>query len=88
MLFKTQFQVVPKDARTMSALSRAIGKNILFGHLDENERKDIFDAMFLTSALPGEVIIKQGDEGDNFYIIDQVLSLGYCHSQGQVCDFD
>lgn len=88
MLFKTQVQVVPKDARTMSALARAIGTNILFAHLDENERKDIFNAMFLTSALPGEVIIKQGDEGDNFYIIDQVLSLGYCHSQGHVCDFD
>ena len=56
----------------MSALSRAIAKNVLFSHLDELERKDIFDAMFLTSAMPGDVIIKQGDEGDNFYIIDLV----------------
>jgi CRP-like cAMP-binding protein len=28
--------------------------------------------MFPSSALPGEIIIQQGDEGDNFYIIDQV----------------
>ena len=56
----------------MSALSKAIAKNVLFSHLDEIERKDIFDAMFLTSAMPGDVIIKQGDEGDNFYIIDLV----------------
>jgi hypothetical protein len=35
-------------------------------------RSDIFDAMFPSSALPGEIIIQQGDEGDNFYIIDQV----------------
>ena len=41
-------------------------------HLDENERSDIFDAMFPSSAMPGEIIIQQGDEGDNFYIIDQV----------------
>ena len=72
MLQPKNFKVVPKDARTMSALSRAIAKNVLFGHLDENERKDIFDAMFLTSAMPGDVIIQQGDEGDNFYIIDMV----------------
>ena len=54
----------------MASLSKAIAKNVLFSHLDENERSDIFDAMFPVNALPGEVIIQQGDEGDNFYIID------------------
>ena len=54
----------------MASLSKAIAKNVLFSHLDENERSDIFDAMFPVSAIPGEVIINQGDEGDNFYIID------------------
>ncbi|CAL4075166.1 unnamed protein product, partial [Meganyctiphanes norvegica] len=63
-------KVVPKDYKTMAALQKAIGKNVLFSHLDENERSDIFDAMFPVCALPGEVIIQQGDEGDNFYIID------------------
>lgn len=55
----------------MAALSKAIAKNVLFSHLDENERSDIFDAMFPVTCLPGEVIIQQGDEGDNFYVIDQ-----------------
>ncbi|XP_042240447.1 cAMP-dependent protein kinase type I regulatory subunit-like isoform X1 [Homarus americanus] len=68
---KDAFQVVPKDYKTMAALQKAIGKNVLFAHLDENERSDIFDAMFPVNALPGEVIIQQGDEGDNFYIMDQ-----------------
>ena len=63
-------QVVPKDSRTMDSLAKAAGKNVLFSHLDENERMDIFDAMFPVNAIPGEVIIHQGDEGDNFYIID------------------
>jgi len=63
-------KVVPKDFKTMASLSKAIAKNVLFSHLDENERSDIFDAMFPVSAIPGEVIIQQGDEGDNFYIID------------------
>ena len=68
--FSFFIQVVPKDYKTMAALSKAIAKNVLFSHLDENERSDIFDAMFPVNALPGEVIIQQGDEGDNFYIID------------------
>lgn len=64
-------KVVPKDYKTMAALSKAISKNVLFSHLDENERSDIFDAMFPVNFLPGEAIIQQGDEGDNFYVIDQ-----------------
>merc|ERR1711872_669197 len=64
-------KVVPKDEATMASLSKAISKNVLFIHLDETERGDIFDAMFPTIAEKEEVIIQQGDEGDNFYIIDQ-----------------
>ena len=44
---------------------------MLFSHLDENERSDIFDAMFPVVHICGETVIKQGDEGDNFYVIDQ-----------------
>ena len=72
---KLFLKVVPKDYKTMASLSKAIAKNVLFSHLDENERSDIFDAMFPSSAMPGEIIIKQGNEGDNFYIIDQVSHL-------------
>ncbi|XP_062526781.1 cAMP-dependent protein kinase R1 isoform X2 [Bombyx mori] len=63
-------KVVPKDYKTMGALSRAIASNVLFTHLDESERADMFDAMFPVQCLPGETVIRQGDEGDNFYIID------------------
>lgn len=55
----------------MAALSKAIAKNVLFSHLDENEQSDIFDAMFPVTCAASEDIIKQGDEGDNFYVIDQ-----------------
>ncbi|XP_052764959.1 cAMP-dependent protein kinase regulatory subunit-like isoform X1 [Mya arenaria] len=63
-------KVVPKDYKTMAALSKAISKNVLFSHLDDTERSDIFDAMFPVHRHAGEVIILQGDEGDNFYVID------------------
>jgi len=32
-------QVIPKDYKTMGALQKAIKRNILFSHLDEDERK-------------------------------------------------
>ncbi|XP_013792283.1 cAMP-dependent protein kinase type I-beta regulatory subunit-like, partial [Limulus polyphemus] len=32
---------------------------------------DIFDAMFPVVHSAGEKVIQQGDEGDNFYVIDQ-----------------
>lgn len=64
-------KVVPKDDTTTAALSKAIAKTVLFSHLDDSERGDIFDAMFPVVNSAGEVVIKQGDEGDNFYVIDQ-----------------
>uniref|UniRef100_A0A3P8YNK3 cAMP-dependent protein kinase type I-alpha regulatory subunit n=1 Tax=Esox lucius TaxID=8010 RepID=A0A3P8YNK3_ESOLU len=63
--------VIPKDYKTMAALAKAIEKNVLFSHLDDNERSDIFDAMFSVTYIAGETVIMQGDEGDNFYVIDQ-----------------
>uniref|UniRef100_A0AC11C2V5 Protein kinase cAMP-dependent type I regulatory subunit beta n=1 Tax=Ovis aries TaxID=9940 RepID=A0AC11C2V5_SHEEP len=65
------YLVIPKDYKTMAALAKAISKNVLFSHLDDNERSDIFDAMFPVTHIAGETVIQQGDEGDNFYVIDQ-----------------
>lgn len=31
---------------------------------------EILDAMFEKKAVPEETIIKQGDDGDNFYVIE------------------
>ncbi|XP_076852583.1 cAMP-dependent protein kinase type I-alpha regulatory subunit isoform X3 [Brachyhypopomus gauderio] len=64
-------KVIPKDYKTMAALAKAIEKNVLFAHLDDNERSDIFDAMFPVNYIAGETVIQQGNEGDNFYVIDQ-----------------
>ncbi|OBS69300.1 hypothetical protein A6R68_02128 [Neotoma lepida] len=32
-------KVIPKDYKTMTALAKAISKNVLFSHLDDNERR-------------------------------------------------
>ncbi len=44
---------------------------LFFSHLDENERAQIFDAMFPEIHLAGDIIIQQGEKGENFYIIDK-----------------
>jgi cAMP-dependent protein kinase regulator len=63
--------VIPKDYTTMQALSKAIQSNLLFSHLDDSEKSDIFDAMQPFNYKADETIIQQGEEGDFFYIIDQ-----------------
>ena len=62
--------VIPKDYTTMQALSKAIQSNLLFSHLDDSEKSDIFDAMQPFNYKADETIIQQGEEGDFFYIID------------------
>jgi cAMP-dependent protein kinase regulator len=62
--------VIPKDDDTQKALRAAMCKNVLFSHLDADEQKAIFDAMFPVEVKKGETIIVQGEEGDNFYVID------------------
>ena len=55
----------------MAALKKSIENNVLFSHLDETETTDIFDAMFDVAVKEGDIIILQGDDGDNFYIIEE-----------------
>jgi len=62
--------VIPKDKDTQNQLRNAMCKNVLFSHLDIDEQKSIFDAMFPVEKKAGETIIEQGEEGDNFYVID------------------
>uniref|UniRef100_A0A0R3RZ17 cAMP-dependent protein kinase regulatory subunit n=1 Tax=Elaeophora elaphi TaxID=1147741 RepID=A0A0R3RZ17_9BILA len=62
--------VIPKDDETRRALEAAMCRNILFSHLEGDEQKAIFDAMFPVEKKKGETIIEQGEEGDNFYVID------------------
>ena len=48
-----------------------ISKSILLKHLDAGPIQIVSKAMFEHKVPPGEAIMTQGEDGDNFYIIDE-----------------
>eukprot|EP01135_Chromosphaera_perkinsii_P003451 Nk52_evm20s243 gene=Nk52_evmTU20s243 len=63
--------VIPKSNEAKMRIASACANNLLFRNLDQEQKKEIVDAMFEKKVAKGESIIKQGDEGDNFYVVDQ-----------------
>jgi cAMP-dependent protein kinase regulator len=61
--------VVPKDAETAAALEAAVRKVDLFSFLQDDQRRLLVGAMFKKEYPDGAVIIRQGDQPDNFYIL-------------------
>ncbi len=51
---------VPKSQETQQALEAALRTNVLFAHLEEDERRQVFDAMIEVNYKAGDVIIRQG----------------------------
>lgn len=61
---------VAKTTEAMERIRKAIAKSILFTGLDEQQTQDIVNAMEEMKVAPGEVVIRQFQEGDYFYVID------------------
>lgn len=53
-----------------SKLNKTLQSNLLFKKLDVNARKTVLSALTKKVYNKGDQIIKQGDEGDYFYIIE------------------
>lgn len=51
-------------------LSKTLGSNFLFRQLDASSKKTVIEALGKKEFKNGDEIIKQGDEGDYFYIIE------------------
>ncbi|KAG5317537.1 KAPR2 kinase, partial [Pseudoatta argentina] len=63
--------VHPKSDEQRQRLSESVKNILLFRALDEEQMADVLDAMFEKIVQPGEFIIRQGDDGDNFYVIER-----------------
>lgn len=63
-------KVVPKSDTQRKRLQQAASKIMLLNRLDEEQLQKVLDAMEERKVSSNEVVIQQGDDGDNFYIIE------------------
>ncbi|OMH81301.1 cAMP-dependent protein kinase regulatory subunit [Zancudomyces culisetae] len=68
---KFEKKVIPKSDQQMERIKKALENNFLFSHLDEEAYKDVIDAMEEKKITAGTEVIKQGAEGDFFYVVEQ-----------------
>lgn len=61
----------PKTEQQLECLRQAASNIIFFKKCDEEQRKILFNAMFEKQVQVDDVIIRQGDDGDNFYVIEK-----------------
>ncbi|CAM9396192.1 unnamed protein product [Hapterophycus canaliculatus] len=54
----------------------------MFKHLDSQQTDQVKDAMFLVEHEPDDVVIREGDAGDNFYVIDEGTFNVYIKKEG------
>jgi len=59
-----------KSDEDKQRISEIIKENILFKNLDSKQKMVILDALYPKEYKEGDVIITQGDDGDNFYVLD------------------
>ncbi|XP_038135844.1 cAMP-dependent protein kinase type II-alpha regulatory subunit-like isoform X2 [Cyprinodon tularosa] len=68
----SQPQVVnPKTDEQRRRLQDACKDILLFKTLEKEQFSEVLDAMFEVQVKPQDHIIDQGDDGDNFYVIDK-----------------
>lgn len=66
----TEKKVVhPKSPEQASRIHAIVKSNFLFSALDEEQLTEVVDSMFEKQVTKGEDIIKQGDDGDFFYVV-------------------
>jgi len=63
-------RVIPKSDTAKAAIMDKINKAFMFSGLNDNERNIVVDAMETKNCTKGDVVIKEGDEGDVLFIID------------------
>ena len=64
-------KMIPKSANQRARIVQSIQNNLLFKNLDEEQTKEVLDAMEEKKVEgAGRVIIKQGDVGDFFYVVE------------------
>lgn len=68
-------KVIEKSAETKAKIVERLNMAFMFQALDDKDKEIVVNAMDERKAKPGEYIIKQGEEGDDLYVVESgVLS--------------
>ena len=76
----TPFRVIHKTPEDEEQIRAAVAKNILFNSLDPDQFKIVSDAMEKKEYKEGEFIIRQGEDGDDFYVVQQGVCETYVNT--------
>jgi cAMP-dependent protein kinase regulator len=60
----------PKNSEVKAALKKRLEQAFMFSCLNPQELEIVLDAMQYVKKHPGEFIIKEGDDGDNLYVVE------------------
>lgn len=63
--------VIPKTESQLQRIEASIANNLLFRNLDEDQHKDVLNAMKEVTVQKGTEVIVQGAVGDFFYVVEQ-----------------
>lgn len=63
--------VHPKTDEQRLRLQEACKDILLFKNLDQEQLSQVLDAMFEKKVKPQDHVIDQGDDGDNFYVVER-----------------
>ena len=61
----------PKSDTAIQFIDTSLVDNFIFASLSSKERRLLIDAMIMETLPAGTVIIKQGEVGDFFYVVDE-----------------
>lgn len=61
---------IPKNPEEVATIATTIKHNFLFQHLTASQRSSVINLMIPVQVKAGDWIIRQGDKGDRFYVID------------------
>ncbi|ORX89261.1 camp-dependent protein kinase regulatory subunit [Basidiobolus meristosporus CBS 931.73] len=61
---------IPKSPEQRQRIEVSLANNFLYKNLDEEQYRDVIDAMSEKKVQNGESIIRQGDVGDYFYVVE------------------
>jgi CRP-like cAMP-binding protein len=67
----TRIDVVLKSENTKYTILSVLKRHFLFKQLHDYELEDVIDSMQSRYATAGEIIIRQGDSGDMFYVLEE-----------------